>query len=169
MARIYEGHVDGLVTVARHLLGEPHLAEDVVHDVFVGFAQNLGAFRLTGSLRSFLTTCVVNRCRDQWRRAQRNRTTDLSGDCPPLDPGKGPSSTAIDNEQSALLHRAILQLPHSLREVVTLRLHGQMTFRAIAELQQVSVNTAKSRYRYALEGLCSALNSGSSRATATRN
>ena len=52
MARIYEKYANLLVTVARNLLADGHLAEDVVHDAFVSFAQRLDAFRLTGSLRS---------------------------------------------------------------------------------------------------------------------
>ncbi|MEM7011815.1 MAG: sigma-70 family RNA polymerase sigma factor [Verrucomicrobiota bacterium] len=51
------------------------------------------------------------------------------------------------------LATAIRELPENLREVVVLRIWGELTFPAIAEITGVSVATATSRYRYALERL----------------
>lgn len=49
--------------------------------------------------------------------------------------------------------RALEKLPIEQREVVVLRLQGDMKFRQIAEMLDVSVNTAQSRYRYGMEKL----------------
>jgi len=66
---IYEGHKHQLVTLAAALLLDKAEAEDVVHDVFVGFMRSGGRFRLTGSLKGFLATCVANRARNQNNRS----------------------------------------------------------------------------------------------------
>ena len=44
------------------------------------------------------------------------------------------------------------------RETIVLRLHADMKFRQIAELQEVPVKTVQSRYRYGLDKLRSLLN-----------
>src|SRR5882724_7940183 len=64
LREIYDEHKHDLVTLATALLVDKSEAEDVVHDVFVGFIQCEGRFRLTGSLKGFLATCVANRARN---------------------------------------------------------------------------------------------------------
>ena len=49
--------------------------------------------------------------------------------------------------------RALEKLPLDQREVVVLRLQGDMKFRQIAEMLDITVNTAQSRYRYGMEKL----------------
>jgi RNA polymerase sigma-70 factor (ECF subfamily) len=53
----------------------------------------------------------------------------------------------------ACLAAAVQELPDDLREVVVLRIWGDLTFPAIAQLTGVPCATATSRYRYALEHL----------------
>jgi hypothetical protein len=57
---IYDKYKTDLLTLATALLRDPAVAEDVVHDAFVSLLRTSGRFRLTGSLRGFLVTCVVN-------------------------------------------------------------------------------------------------------------
>jgi RNA polymerase sigma-70 factor (ECF subfamily) len=49
--------------------------------------------------------------------------------------------------------RVIAKLPPDLREVLILRIWGDMTFPAIAQMTEIPVATATSRYRYAIERL----------------
>ena len=55
------------------------------------------------------------------------------------------------------LERAVKNLPEIYREVVTLKVWGELTFQQIAETVGIPLNTAASRYRYALEHLRAAL------------
>jgi RNA polymerase sigma-70 factor, ECF subfamily len=56
------------------------------------------------------------------------------------------------------LRRALRSLPEDQREVVVLHMWGELTFLQIAEILEISSNTAASRYRYALgklrESMC---------------
>jgi RNA polymerase sigma-70 factor (ECF subfamily) len=136
------------------LLHNKSEAEDVVHDVFVGFAESAENFKLIGSLKSYLATCVVNRARDRIRANTKNpiQADTLNADF------HGPVQSIISTEESLRLNHAIAQIPDQQREVIVLRLKGQMKFREIAKLQGVSVNTIQGRYRYGLEKLKSILN-----------
>ena len=61
--------------------------------------------------------------------------------------------TAEDNEEAAILRNEVEALPDKLREVLTLKIWGGLTFADIGQLLAISHNTAASRYRYALEQL----------------
>jgi RNA polymerase sigma-70 factor (ECF subfamily) len=54
---------------------------------------------------------------------------------------------------------AMEQLPFEQREVVALRIHGDLTFKAIGSQLGVSKDAVKSRYRYGLNKLRLILNS----------
>ena len=71
---------------------------------------------------------------------------------------KSPIQLVICTEELQKLKEAITQLPYEQREVVVLRVQGDMRFRQIAKLQDVSIKTALSRYRYGLDKLRSMLN-----------
>ena len=158
LQRIYEKYVVYLVTLATALLNDVSTAEDIVHDVFVSFAQSGERLRLDGSLKAYLARCVVNRVRDRIRARQRQPA--------PLDEAnsirstaRGPELSAVCSEELQQLSYAIAQLPYEQKEVIMLHLHSGMMFKEIAKSQQVSINTVQSRYRYALDKLRSLLNS----------
>ena len=58
-----------------------------------------------------------------------------------------------NREHSQLIQSAMNQLPEIYREVVTLKVWGELTFAQIAEALGIPANTAASRYRYGLEEL----------------
>jgi RNA polymerase sigma-70 factor (ECF subfamily) len=139
------------------LLNDAGRAEDVVHDVFVSFAGSAKDFKLVGNLKSYLTTCVRNRARDQIR-ANRRGPMQLDTAESVSSNLYGPDHAIISSEESQRLNRAIAQLPDEQREVIALRLKGEMKFSQIAKLHNVSVNTIQGRYRYGLNKLRSVLN-----------
>jgi len=156
LRRIYEKYKDDLLGLAIALLNDISLAEDVVHDVFVSFAQSVGTFNLTGSLKSYLSTCVANRTRDRNRTRYRSDSTfeaaeQISSDI--IDPER----SAISNEESQQLINLLSKLPYDQCEVIVLHLHHGLKFWQIAKLQTVSINTIQSRYRYGLNKLRSML------------
>ena len=156
LCRIYEKYEDDMLTFAVSLLNDVSAAEDAVHDVFVSFAQSAEKIRLKGSLKGYLLTCVANLARDRIRARNRN-VTGLAKAEPVRPDSHEPSELLICDEEVRRLTHAMAQLPYEQREVIALRLRGEMTFRAIAKSRNVSINTVQSRYRYGLEKLRSLL------------
>jgi len=154
---IYEKYKDDLVTLAAALLTDVSSAEDVVHDVFVSFIRSSGKFRLTGSLKGYLATCVANNARNRNKAGQRRHGVELDETGPAAADSSNPDVRAIFGEELRQLAWALGQLPYEQREVLILHVHGGMKFRAIARQQDVSINTAQGRYRYALDKLRSML------------
>ncbi|MBN1361554.1 MAG: sigma-70 family RNA polymerase sigma factor [Sedimentisphaerales bacterium] len=157
LAQIYRKYADPMLTLAMGLLNDAHAAEDVVQDVFTAFARSANGFALRGSLKAYLTTAVVNRIRDHWRRRLR-RPGALTDDLPIATETRGPDEELIFTEDALRLNEALAQLPSEQREAVLLRVKGKMRFKEIAKLQGISVNTALGRYRYGLQKLRSSLN-----------
>ena len=58
-----------------------------------------------------------------------------------------------EKERNAVIAKAIRELPDKFREVLTLKIWGDLTFAQIADTLNIPMNTAASRYRYALEAL----------------
>jgi RNA polymerase sigma-70 factor (ECF subfamily) len=149
---IYETYKDQLLALAIALLKDQNAAEDVLHDVFVSFAQSAGTFRLTGSLKSYLSTCIANKARDRNRtKASRNVTLDSIPDT--HYNVSTPETQTIQSDETKRLHNALAELPYDQREAIVLHLHHSMRFRQIAEMHSVSINTIQSRYRYGLDKL----------------
>ncbi|MHC4771447.1 MAG: RNA polymerase sigma factor, partial [Planctomycetota bacterium] len=130
--QIYEKYRDDLLRIASGLLKERAVAEDVVHDVFVTFIHSVDRFKLTGSLRGYLTTCVVNKIRNLHRTKARHGTVNIDGIDPPTSDLKRPDQWMVQ---------------------------GEMKFSTIAAMQETSVKTVMSRYRYGITKLRSLLNS----------
>ena len=150
--RLYDKYKDDLVTLAAALLLDRSVAEDVVHDVFIAFLDTAGRFRLTGSLKGYLLTCVANRARNH-NKAMRRRVQASAGDVPFAGESVRPDQAAIFGERLDDVARALAQLPYEQREVLLLRARSQMRFAAIAKVQGVSVNTVQGRYRYGMDKL----------------
>ena len=159
LARIYDKYRIDLLRTATSLLNETSVAEDVVHDVFVMFAQSTNQLKLGGNLKGYLITCVANRARNSKRAQQRRQTVSFDETEPVIPVSDKPEDWILRNEELDTLNHAMSQLPYPQREVVVLHVQGGMTFKAIAKTQNESINTVQSRYRYGLDKLRSLLNS----------
>jgi len=151
---IYEKYKDGLVTLAAALLTDVASAEDVVHDVFVGFIESSRKFRLTGSLKGYLATCVANNARNRNKAGQIRQNVQAGV---AVSETNRPDAAAMFGEELRQLSLALGQLPYEQREVLLLHSYSGMKFKAIAQQQNVSINTVQGRYRYALDKLRSML------------
>jgi RNA polymerase sigma-70 factor (ECF subfamily) len=157
LRRIYEKYRSDLLTLAVNLLGDTNSAEDIVQDVFVSFVQSVDKFRLTGSLKGYLATCVANRSRDCIRKRQRQRLAMVKEKEQMTSDTNSPVQLVVRGEELKRLSFAMTQLPHSQREAIVLYLHGGLKFRQIAKFQEVPIKTAQSRFRCGLDKLRSIL------------
>lgn len=153
LREIYELHKHELVTLATALLVDKSEAEDVVHDVFIGFIRSGGQFRLTGSLRGFLSTCVANRARNHNKWKRKHTTDEATSTESVTSENERPDFATMFGDDLKHVGVALAELPYEQREVVVLRLCGELRFHAIARMQGVSTNTVQGRYRYGVNKL----------------
>lgn len=156
--RIYEKYRSDLLTLAVHLSGNIHSAEDIVQDVFISFVQTVDKFHLTGTLRGYLSTCVANRSRDYIKKIKRQQLALNNENEKMISETNNPIHLLIRDEELLRLSIAMTQLPYLQREAIVLYLHGGLKFKQIAKYQKVPIKTAQSRFRCGLEKLRSIFN-----------
>ena len=155
---IYEKYKHDLMTLAAALLRDTGGAEDVVHEVFAGFLTYVETFRLTGSLKGYLATCVANAARNLNKAAGGRRNAALEAAEEVQSAVIDPPDAAIHGEQLQRLEAALGRLPYEQREVLLLHVYSGLKFKTIARQQGLSINTVQGRYRYALDKMRSLLN-----------
>ena len=153
LRRIYDKFKVRLLKLAVEMLGDVVEAEDIVHDVFVSFAQSADRLALTGSLKSYLVTSVVNRIRNLRRDRQRRDVRSMKPSDILCHPERDPLDWVIVNERLLALSQALQALPNEQREVICCRMEMGLSFRQIATLQKVSISTVQGRYRYGISKL----------------
>ena len=156
LCRIYKKYKNDLLKLASALL-DASTAEDVVQDCFVSFAQSADRIKASGNLKSYLATCVANRARNRLRARQHQETAEPDEAKSAESNSERPEQWIIYSEELRRLNNALSQLPYEQREAISLHAQAGLKFKAIAQLQDVSINTVQSRYRYGLDKLRSIL------------
>jgi RNA polymerase sigma-70 factor (ECF subfamily) len=146
---LYRGLADRLATYLRRAfsLGSDEIA-DVVHDCFLPWVENPGHMKTVANPRAYLFS-TAKYLAIQKRRGHARAVEQATAAAPPESafPNGGQRETALDVEI------ALQRLPEEQREVLVLKFWGDLTFEEIAAVQEVSLNTAASRHRYALQKL----------------
>ncbi len=156
LGQIYEKYKNDLLNLALSLLDDKTQAEDVVHDVYLAFAKKVKTIQLKSSLKGYLMTSVANRIRNIARCENRNKTCMETGRIGSTC--NYPLQQKILSEKFQEVEKALVSLPFEQREVIALHFQADMRFKEIAKAQGISINTALSRYRYAIDKLRSMLN-----------
>lgn len=149
-ASLYERLSRPLFRVAVTMLSDRAAAEDAVHDLFVSLARYRDRLARTKDLDAYVFTCLRNGIQAALHRRQRERRhlSELAAAWPRESPAPETGETA-DEE----LNAALAMLPGEQREIVTLKVDAGLTFAQIGGVLGISMNTAASRYRYAMEKL----------------
>ncbi|MBL9213685.1 MAG: sigma-70 family RNA polymerase sigma factor [Opitutaceae bacterium] len=125
-------------------------AEDVVQDAFVRYWTHQR--HLPGNPMALMVTSVRRAALDLARRAGRREARDERAGTP--DEAMCAFACGLeDEERRAAVEEAVSRLPVEQREVLALKIWGELTFEQIAAALDLSPNTAASRYRYALNAL----------------
>lgn len=91
---------------------------------------------------------AIDAARSQARRARREEAAaGEPGRAPWFEPAFGADDSALE------LEGLVRELPAEQRDVLTLKIWGELTFEQVGETLGISPNTAASRYRYALDAL----------------
>lgn len=148
--QIYLKYKDDLFTVARSLVCDGNTAEDCLQEVFVSLVSD--GCKVRSNLKGYLLSCVVNRARDHLRRRDAQSNCQVNMQTQRFDL-TDPAKVLADDDRNKAVTRALEKLPLEQREVIVLHLQGDMKFRQIAAMLDISINTVQSRYRYGIEKL----------------
>ncbi|RBL93918.1 MULTISPECIES: RNA polymerase sigma factor [Chitinophaga] len=152
-------HKDKVYTSILLLVKDSFLAEDIFQDTFIKIIDTIRAERYTekGKFLPWAMRIAHNLCVDHFRKIKRTPMIK-TGDDKDIFDVLGFSDACVEDKiitrQSHDRVRIMLDmLPEEQREVIILRHYAELSFKEIADLTQVSINTALGRMRYGLINL----------------
>lgn len=152
---LYTRYAPGVYRLCYGLLLNAEDAEDVTQEIFVYAFRNLARFDgAKASLKTWLYTIAVSRCRNMYRRRvfPLLNIAQLLHDVPaPLQ--DTPELQSAHRAATEAIGAAIADLSPQLREAVVLRYGHGLSYREIAEVMGCPAKTAESRVRLAHQQL----------------
>ena len=167
-AALVRRHKTPLFNFALRQIRLKQTAEDIVQEAFVRVVQNAADFKHEARFTTWLYTIARNLCIDHLRKQVLRKHPSLDATQsheeggPTLGEHTADARANVEREATAgelrvRITSAVETLPDDQREVFLMREVSNLPFKDIAEITGVSENTVKSRMRYALERLQSAL------------
>jgi RNA polymerase sigma factor (sigma-70 family) len=149
-------HKDKIYTSIYLFVKDHSQAEDIFQEVFIKIINTLreGRYNHEGKFVQWAMRIAYNKCVDQFRRKKRRQTISSKEDFDIFDileSNDDTRETEMIKDQTALRVKNLIdQLPEDQKEVVILRHYADLSFKEIAAITKVSINTALGRMRYAL-------------------
>ena len=135
---------------------DSQLAEDIFQEVFIKIINTLrsGRYNHEGKFLQWALRIAHNLCVDYFRRDKRRPTVGQTDEYDIFNviglSDESPEQSIMRSQVHERIRHLVDSLPNEQREVVVLRHYADMSFKEIASLTRVSINTALGRMRYAL-------------------
>lgn len=151
LERIYDAHAASMFRHGMAVLRDEAAVRDVIQDVFLKLADGRTAIEDREAERVYLLRMTHHAAVDRIRRetVRRDHAEREGGNGEWFAPVSDPDAAAFRES----VESAMSTLPVEQREVVALKLYEGLTFDEIAGVCGVPLNTAASRYRYAIDKL----------------
>jgi RNA polymerase sigma factor (sigma-70 family) len=141
------------------LVKDKYLAEDMFQDVFIRVIDKLnkGHYTEEGKFLPWIMRIAHNMCLDHFRKVKRLPVIKTSDDVDIFEmlnfSVKNVEDRMVASETREKVRRMLDRLPEDQREIVIMRHYAGLTFKEIAALKDISINTALGRMRYGLINL----------------
>lgn len=157
-------HKSKIFTSIYLLVKDQYLAEDIFQDTFIKVINTLrsGKYNEEGKFLPWVMRIAHNLVIDFFRKEKRAPTitsadgTDVLNLIQELE--ESTEDRMLREQTHADLRRMIQFLPDDQKEVLIMRHYADLSFKEIADLTDVSINTALGRMRYALNNLRKMMN-----------
>ena len=148
--KIFDEFAAMVLGYIKTLLCDTHRSEDVLQNVFIRLYKSIDCGCDVKNIKAYLFTIARNEC---FREIEKGTNDKLSyGEIFEI------KQESMEISEKLAIEEALLSLPCEQREIVYLKVYGELTFQEIAQELKISQNTVASRYRYAMEKLTEFLN-----------
>jgi RNA polymerase sigma factor (sigma-70 family) len=150
---------DKIYTTIYMLVRDKYLAEDLFQEAFLKMIRTMrdGRYSEQGKFLPWAVRVAHNLCMDHFRRVKQQVPITMADgrDIGALFAFAHESAEdALERRQTHESVRELVEaLPDEQREVVVLRMYGDLSFKEISVITGVSINTALGRMRYGLINL----------------
>jgi RNA polymerase sigma-70 factor, ECF subfamily len=159
LAVLIERHQSKIYGFIYNKLNDRDAADDIFQDTFIKVIKTLksNSYNEEGKFLPWVMRIAHNLVIDYFRRNKKmpmmRETDEYSIFSYLTDSSQNVEGRIITEQVENDLQKLIEALPDDQKEVLTMRLYRDMSFKEIAELTGVSINTALGRMRYALINL----------------
>jgi RNA polymerase sigma-70 factor (ECF subfamily) len=159
LAELISRHKSRIYTSIYLLVKDEYLAEDIFQDTFIKVIKTLkaGRYNEEGKFLPWVLRIGHNLVIDHFRREKRKPIITNSDGFDIFDVigvyDENMEEKMVKEQTHDDLKKLIHLLPSEQKEVLIMRHYGELSFKEIAELTDVSINTALGRMRYALNNL----------------
>jgi RNA polymerase sigma-70 factor (ECF subfamily) len=154
LAEAYRRHAGAVFGLARRLLNDVSLAEEIVQEVFLRLWNHPEKFdHERGTLRSFLLAQCHGRSVDLLRSETSRRRREERDVRSAAEAGYDLEHEVLDLTQAERVKAALDQLPDDERHAINLAYFGGHTYREVASILEQPEGTVKSRIRAGLRRL----------------
>ncbi len=159
LEKIIRRHKNRVFAYILMVVKDKDLAEDIFQDTFIKVINTFrsGQYKEEGKFVQWVMRIAHNLIIDHFRKARRIPIVENSDDYNVFDRVRIPVESVEDALITEQIHQDVKKLidylPKEQREVLVMRHYGDMSFKDIAEVTNVSINTALGRMRYALINL----------------
>ena len=162
---LYERHRNGVYRYLLRHCGNTATTDELFQDVWMRVIRTRNAYVPTARFATWLYTLAHHRLVDHWRAAGLRDAVSLDGDEAASEAVEALAASRADEpehrtgerEVKTRLHAALAALPPLQRDAFLLSHQSELTLAEIATLTGVGIETVKSRVRYAIEKLRTAL------------
>jgi RNA polymerase sigma-70 factor (ECF subfamily) len=156
---LVERHKNRIFTTINLIVRDTYLAEDLLQETFIKAIRTIktGRYNEEGKFLPWILRIAHNLAIDHFRKDKRYPTMVLEDGSPVFNTLEfsedSYESVQIRKDTDLRIKQFIDELPLVQREVLVMRHYMNMSFKDIAEVSGVSINTALGRMRYALINL----------------
>ncbi|MCI9149710.1 MAG: sigma-70 family RNA polymerase sigma factor [Lachnospiraceae bacterium] len=154
LREIYEAYVGLIYTVVYELTGQREDAQDLTSDFFIRLWEKADSYRFGGAHKGWMVTIARNMAVDYLRKrkreqqaADRNQGMDAAGG------GKAAKGFAEELVGDLSMREAMAKLKPAQRQVLDLKIMGEMTFQEIADILGKPLGTVSWQYRQGIRQL----------------
>ncbi|MEM6270807.1 MAG: sigma-70 family RNA polymerase sigma factor [Bacteroidota bacterium] len=159
-AELMNRHQSRIFTTIFFIVKERPLAEDIFQESMIKIIRliNAGKYDEKGKFVSWAVRIARNLAIDYYRKDKRSPQLVRENDEYDIFNGIGKIEETVEDriikeENARYIRELIKRIPEKQREVLIMRHYAGMSFKEIAEVQGVNINTALGRMRYALINL----------------
>lgn len=153
--RLFLLHCENLCKSAYKLVGDEHIAEDIVQDFFYVFWKNHRLKQFHHSFFSYAQKAVRNRALDYLEKKRIKTEIDMHTGCDNIidDCEESRNLAARRETLYEQMEKGLNNLPENRKRIFLLSNNKNFTYKQIADLLNVSVNTVKTQIKLAYKQL----------------
>lgn len=164
LKEIYEAYIGYIYRIIYEMLQNKENAEDVTSEFFIKLWDKAGSYRPGNGHKAFLTVMARNMAIDFFRKYRKEELTAMLQDIgtdPEEDHLYGKPAYGIRTDQTTeeivvediSLQTALAALKDAERQIVSMRVLGELTFKEIAVIMNIPMGTVTWRYQNAIKKL----------------